>query len=760
MEETNKTSFIDLATKCINQTNQSLFLTGKAGTGKTTFLRNIVQYTHKKTLVVAPTGVAAINAGGVTIHFLFQLPFGLFLPTNTSKEVINEQTKVNNKSSIIKNLLMQERKRKLLREFELLIIDEVSMLRADVLDAMDTVLRFVRRKNIPFGGVQVLFIGDLLQLPPVVKENEWNLLKNYYKSIYFFDAQVLQEQKPIYIELDKIYRQSDERFIRLLNNLRENSITENDIDLLNKYYYPNFERVSSDNIITLTTHNYKAEAMNRSEIQKLETASFYYNANVDGDFNEYSFPLEKTLELKVGAQIMFVKNDSNDAKRFYNGKIGIIHSLSNQTIRVKFADSKEIIDVDKYVWKNIRYTLNNSTNEIEEQTLGTFEHYPIKLAWAITVHKSQGLTFEKAILDIGDAFATGQIYVALSRLKGLDGLIMKSKIDLAKLNTDKLVSEYAKTQYVPKDTIANTIETAKNTYLKSYLLESFDFGKLNNEFKDHIESYTKDEKKSEKQKHKQWMIDLSTHFVSIKTNADKFSIQQKELLNPERQLDLKFIKERIIKAVNYFTPLLKFLSTEITTHLSELPSQKKLKTYITELQNLDASIFQQLQRIIKSTAFIKAVITNTEFTNDCPELKDLIKDKAKESVQSESSSIEKSSKTKTIKEKNSTAKEPTVNTKLLSFDAFKEGKSIEFIAKERGMAISTIEGHLAHYIITGELEIDKFMPLEKAKHIIEIAEKIIPPSFGAIKAKLGDKYSYGEIKLAMSYQSYLTEKNK
>lgn len=760
MEETNKTSFIDLATKCINQTNQSLFLTGKAGTGKTTFLRNIVQYTHKKTLVVAPTGVAAINAGGVTIHFLFQLPFGLFLPTNTSKEVINEQTKVNNKSSIIKNLLMQERKRKLLREFELLIIDEVSMLRADVLDAMDTVLRFVRRKNIPFGGVQVLFIGDLLQLPPVVKENEWDLLKNYYKSIYFFDAQVLQEQKPIYIELDKIYRQSDERFIRLLNNLRENSITENDIDLLNKYYYPNFERVSSDNIITLTTHNYKAEAMNRSEIQKLETASFYYNANVDGDFNEYSFPLEKTLELKVGAQIMFVKNDSNDAKRFYNGKIGIIHSLSNQTIRVKFADSKEIIDVDKYVWKNIRYTLNNSTNEIEEQTLGTFEHYPIKLAWAITVHKSQGLTFEKAILDIGDAFATGQIYVALSRLKGLDGLIMKSKIDLAKLNTDKLVSEYAKTQYVPKDTIANTIETAKNTYLKSYLLESFDFGKLNNEFKDHIESYTKDEKKSEKQKHKQWMIDLSTHFVSIKTNADKFSIQLKELLNPERQLDLKFIEERIIKAVNYFTPLLKFLSTEITTHLSELPSQKKLKTYITELQNLDASIFQQLQRIIKSTAFIKAVITNTEFTNDCPELKDLIKDKAKESVQSESSSIEKSSKTKTIKEKNSTAKEPTVNTKLLSFDAFKEGKSIEFIAKERGMAISTIEGHLAHYIITGELEIDKFMPLEKAKHIIEIAEKIIPPSFGAIKAKLGDKYSYGEIKLAMSYQSYLTEKNK
>lgn len=760
MEETNKTSFIDLATKCINQTNQSLFLTGKAGTGKTTFLRNIVQYTHKKTLVVAPTGVAAINAGGVTIHFLFQLPFGLFLPTNTSKEVINEQTKVNNKSSIIKNILMQERKRKLLREFELLIIDEVSMLRADVLDAMDTVLRFVRRKNIPFGGVQVLFIGDLLQLPPVVKENEWDLLKNYYKSIYFFDAQVLQEQKPIYIELDKIYRQSDERFIRLLNNLRENSITENDIDLLNKYYYPNFERVSSDNIITLTTHNYKAEAMNRSEIQKLETASFYYNANVDGDFNEYSFPLEKTLELKVGAQIMFVKNDSNDAKRFYNGKIGIIHSLSNQTIRVKFADSKEIIDVDKYVWKNIRYTLNNSTNEIEEQTLGTFEHYPIKLAWAITVHKSQGLTFEKAILDIGDAFATGQIYVALSRLKGLDGLIMKSKIDLAKLNTDKLVSEYAKTQYVPKDTIANTIETAKNTYLKSYLLESFDFGKLNNEFKDHIESYTKDEKKSEKQKHKQWMIDLSTHFVSIKTNADKFSIQLKELLNPERQLDLKFIEERIIKAVNYFTPLLKFLSTEITTHLSELPSQKKLKTYITELQNLDASIFQQLQRIIKSTAFIKAVITNTEFTNDCPELKDLIKDKAKESVQSESSSIEKSSKTKTIKEKNSTAKEPTVNTKLLSFDAFKEGKSIEFIAKERGMAISTIEGHLAHYIITGELEIDKFMPLEKAKHIIEIAEKIIPPSFGAIKAKLGDKYSYGEIKLAMSYQSYLTEKNK
>ena len=322
--ETAPLSFVELASKCINQTNKPLFLTGKAGTGKTTFLHNIVQYTHKKTLVVAPTGVAAINA------------FGTFLPIYKSDDLLFNQVKVNDKNTLIKNLQMQEKKRKMLREFELLIIDEVSMLRADLLDAIDTVLRYVRRKNdVPFGGVQVLFIGDLLQLPPVIKDNEWDVLKNYYKSIYFFDALVLQQQKPIYIELDKIYRQSDYKFISLLNHLRDNIIDESDIALLNQYYQPNFKKEPENNIITLTTHNYKADSINKNELQKISNNSFFYEAEIDGDFNDHNFPLEKRLELKVGAQVMFIKNDLNEEKRYYNGKIGTIHSLSGSSIIVK-----------------------------------------------------------------------------------------------------------------------------------------------------------------------------------------------------------------------------------------------------------------------------------------------------------------------------------------------------------------------------------------------------------------------------------------
>lgn len=384
----------EIASKFINQTNKNVFLTGKAGTGKTTFLKQIIQLTHKRAVIAAPTGIAAINAGGVTLHSLFQLPFGGFIPvvgSNTRTDI-----RMNDPASMIRGMQMNDRKRKLLKSLDLLIIDEVSMLRADLLDAIDTVLRHVRRKNLAFGGVQVLFIGDLLQLPPVVRDEEWNILRSFYKSIYFFDAQVLQREKPVYIELDKIYRQADDRFISLLNNLRNNSVTDDDVALLNGYYKPGFRSSEKDKYITLTTHNLKAETLNKEFLQQLKTRSRFFEADIEDEFSEGAYPVEKNLELKEGAQVMFVKNDPTGAQRFFNGKIAVISSITDDGIEVRFEDSTQPLPLERYTWENVKYVLDEATNEITEKIVGTFTQYPVKLAWAITVHKSQGLNIRQS----------------------------------------------------------------------------------------------------------------------------------------------------------------------------------------------------------------------------------------------------------------------------------------------------------------------------------------------------------------------------
>ena len=501
----------ELAAKCINQTNKPVFLTGKAGTGKTTFLRKIIEHTHKNAIIVAPTGIAAINAGGVTIHSQFGVPFGLFIPDSSFK-LENTQVKVNTPYTMVKHLNMRDQKRKLLQELELLIIDEVSMLRADLLDTIDFVLKSVRRQqHKPFGGVQVLFIGDLMQLPPVVKEEEWNILRNYYCSIYFFDALVLRNEKPIYIELDKIYRQSDNTFIDLLNNLRNNKVTQANIDLLNSYYKPNYDVTSALNTITLTTHNNKADTLNRSALQELKGKSYFFSANIEGEFNEYAYPVEAYLELKQGAQIMFIKNDVSGKQQYFNGKIGIVSSLSDKEIEIDFRDGTKPFLLEHYQWKNIKYELNPVTNEIDETEIGTFTQYPIKLAWAITVHKSQGLTFEKAILDINRAFAPGQVYVALSRLKSLDGLVLTAPIQFNAISQDKTLVDYAENK--PKtEEVKQLIDQETVLFLKAYALKTYDFVWLYTCLKNHEVSYNMAENKSNKQKHHDWAKELLEKF--------------------------------------------------------------------------------------------------------------------------------------------------------------------------------------------------------------------------------------------------------
>ena len=458
----------ETAAKIINQTNKPVFLTGKAGTGKTTFLRHIIEHTHKNAIIVAPTGIAAINAGGVTIHSQFGIPFGAFIPDSNFK-FDNAFLKINTPHSLIKHLNMREQKRRVLQELELLIIDEVSMLRADILDTIDLVLKTIRKQtHKPFGGVQVLFIGDLMQLPPIVKDDEWSVLRQYYSSIYFFDAKVLSQDKPVLIELDKIFRQTDTTFIDLLNNLRNNSVTQANIDLLNSFYKPNFDASKSLNTITLTTHNNIADSKNKQALQSLTGKSYFFNAAVNGEFNESAFPVEATLELKVGAQIMFIKNDLSGKQLYFNGKIGVVSKLNDKEIEVDFNDGSKPFVVESYKWENIKYDLNPVTNEIEENIVGDYVHYHIKLAWAITVHKSQGLTFEKAILDINRAFAPGQVYVALSRLKSLDGLVLTSPIQFNAISQDKLLMDYTINKS-PLTEIQQLIGNETKLFLKNLL---------------------------------------------------------------------------------------------------------------------------------------------------------------------------------------------------------------------------------------------------------------------------------------------------
>ncbi|MEP2509503.1 MAG: AAA family ATPase, partial [Reichenbachiella sp.] len=371
----------ELAANYVNTTNEHLYLTGKAGAGKTTFLKYIKDNCHKKIVIAAPTGVAAMNAGGVTLHSLFQLPMGSFIPEQSMSG--EEYGEFFDKKNLLKYLRLNSAKRELLRELELLIIDEVSMLRADLLDAIDVILKSVRRNNWSgFGGVQVLFIGDLFQLPPVVRNSEWAVLQKYYKTISFFDAKALQDTPPIYLELKNIYRQSDQKFINLLNKIRNDKMDKGDLELLNKYYKPNFEPKQKGEYITLTTHNKRAEVINNEQLEKLEGAVYTFQASVSGDFNEATVMAETDLKLKEGSQVMFIRNDKGEYPRYYNGKIGLVKRIDEDDIAVTFTDSDDEVLVEKEVWENKRYKLNKETDQLDEVVKGTFTQYPIRLAWA------------------------------------------------------------------------------------------------------------------------------------------------------------------------------------------------------------------------------------------------------------------------------------------------------------------------------------------------------------------------------------------
>jgi hypothetical protein len=459
---------LQLANDFVQYTGCNIFLTGKAGTGKTTFLHNLHKNTAKRMIITAPTGVAAINAGGVTLHSFFQLPFGPFVPDSE----IYERNKQ-------RQFRFSKEKKRIIQSLDLLVIDEISMVRADLLDAVDAVLRRYRRNNLPFGGVQLLVIGDLHQLSPVAKQDEWNLLRQYYESVYFFSSKALGRTELLTIELKHIYRQSDARFIKLLNQVRDNRLDESSVADLNQRYIQDFTPDEDHGFITLSTHNRSAESINQTRLQALPKKEHCFNAEISGDFPEHSYPTLATLLLKEGAQVMFVRNDPSAEKLYYNGKIGKITKISNKKISVSCPGDHQEIVVEPIIWENIKYTLNEENKEIEENIIGKFKQYPLKLAWAITIHKSQGLTFEKAIIDAKAAFAHGQIYVALSRCKTIEGMVLSSPISSRGIEMDKAIMRFDEDahQNLPSE---NRLQAAKISYQQQLLLDCFDFSLLRN----------------------------------------------------------------------------------------------------------------------------------------------------------------------------------------------------------------------------------------------------------------------------------------
>ncbi|CAN5257902.1 helix-turn-helix domain-containing protein [soil metagenome] len=462
-----------LAADLVNHSSENIFLTGKAGTGKTTFLKYIRESCAKQIAVVAPTGVAAINAGGTTIHSFFQLPFTPFIPVHSNSQ------DVNSRHTLLERIKMTNERRKVLQALELLIIDEISMVRCDILDAIDAVLRHFRNKqHEPFGGVQLLLIGDMYQLPPVIKNEEWSLLSPYYNNQYFFSGKAMEADPPVYISFEKIYRQTEESFINVLNKVRNNDMDEDAMETLHKRYQPQFNPANDEGYIVLTTHNNKADAKNYAELNKLKTKGFSFKAIVEGDFYEKSFPAEEILQLKEGAQVMFIKNDSEKVKRYYNGKIGTVTKIDDESIFVQCKDENEAIEVSKEKWENIRYTVDKNKKNIEEEVVGSFTQFPLRLAWAITIHKSQGLTFEKAIIDAGAAFAPGQVYVALSRCTNIAGVVLHSRINQNSLHADERIHSFSQNKASLLQLNSQLI-SAKHQHQQKILFNVFEFDHAN-----------------------------------------------------------------------------------------------------------------------------------------------------------------------------------------------------------------------------------------------------------------------------------------
>lgn len=568
---------LDLAYGYVSMTDVNVFLTGKAGTGKTTFLKRLRECSPKRMVVTAPTGVAAINAGGVTIHSFFQLPFGPQLIEKSREEGGAGQTTPDmNKFS--------REKINIIRSLDLLVIDEISMVRTDLLDGVDRVLRRYKNKYKPFGGVQLLMIGDLQQLAPVVKDDEWSLLKEVYDSPFFFSSKALAQTRFVTIELTHIYRQQDSRFVELLNQIRSNQLDASGCALLNACYKPDFEPEPEEGYITLTTHNQQAARINAVKMDALPAHPVLFQAEVSGVFPEYSYPTDLKLQLKTGAQVMFARNDASREKRFYNGKMGIITSIEEGVVTVQCQDGDEV-KTEAVEWHNYTYTIDPETEEIRENLIGTFKQIPLKLAWAITIHKSQGLTFDKAVIDANAAFAHGQVYVALSRCRTLEGMILRSPVDIRRLRTDTNIRMFMQNAGSnPPD--QNSLQESRHRYERSLLQELFDFKSLRYRSDQLLKLIREHEgilQGAPAQPCLEYTNAIRTHLQEVSLS---FSRQTDRLLNENPDAGGNaLLQERVKKAAAYFSEKMQTISATFLRAFNPESDNKAVRKSIREHQD-------------------------------------------------------------------------------------------------------------------------------------------------------------------------------
>jgi len=571
---------LQLANDFVSFSSKNMFLTGRAGTGKTTFLHQLKARSPKRMIVVAPTGVAAINAGGVTIHSFFQLPFTPFLPTNPSENF---------------SKMFRKEKINIIKSLDLVVIDEISMVRADVLDAVDAVLRRFRRNSKPFGGVQLLMVGDLQQLPPVVKDEEWNILKTAYQTPYFFSSHALNKTDYVAIELKQIFRQNDDHFIGILNKVRNNTLDIETLETLNSRYVPNFQKESNEQVIQLTTHRYQAQDINQKKLDAISEKEYVFEAQVYDDFPEWNFPVEKDLKLKLGAQVMFAKSDTETSKQFYNGKIGEIVKISDHEIVVKCPNDDFEITVPRAEWKTIRYDIDEETKAIREQVVGTFVQYPLRLAWAMTIHKSQGLTFDKVAIDARAAFAHGQVYVALSRCKTLEGLVLTSKLDANCLHNDQHIRQYTDDveQNQPNE---ERLQHAKLDYQRELLFELYDLSHLLRLSKRVLKLHSENAN-SIVGNLKNMCLEI-TNGIEIELNPviQKFHshlnyyLSQPQVLEENQEFQTK-----IKSSQTYFSDILNYLKTEYFETINYTSDNKEVKSQIKGLlQQINTEFFYKL----------------------------------------------------------------------------------------------------------------------------------------------------------------------
>jgi len=739
--------FLATAAQFVNTTASHIFLTGKAGTGKTTFLKNLGQLTHKPHIVVAPTGIAALNAGGVTVHSQFLLPPVTFLPDRFLPDDFSEGGKFINQNSLARKHPLNSARKQVLRSIDLLVIDEVSMLRADLLDAIDYRMKAARGNfRQSFGGAQVLFIGDLYQLPPVVRNDERETLSQYYRSAWFYEAKALQENPLVYIELDKIFRQHDPSFINILNNLRNNVATRDDIETLNRHYRTADEISQLREVITLTTHNAKADDINQRELQRLSTPSHVFSAYIEEDFPENLYPVLSKIELKEGAQIMFIRND-NEEKMYFNGKLATVKNISGKEVFVEMADSHTRYQLKRERWENKKYTVNKNTNDLDDEVIGAFEQFPIKLAWAITVHKSQGLTFDKAIIDVGQAFADGQVYVALSRLRSLEGLILRTRISTSAISTDKLVVEFVKANHMP-DQLSLVMKERQRHFIRHVINKTFDFLGL---VKD-IQYIQKDQTETEGLKEDTMKPVLQQILESLeaeRVNTEKFRGQLDTLLTTN---DYPKLLERASKGGDYYKTFLVQNLEKLLRHLEEMKQHKRVKTYTNQLADIDQALSKKLEDVDKASLLISAILNGDEKFDFEPLNKRRAEERTRllEGIRKEiPASASSTRKRKPAKERKSKTNDG-VSTYETTLQMLNHGLTVEQIAKERGLVASTIEGHLAKAVEAGRISIYKFMDDHT---VTEIANAIsqLPSGFSSKELfdKLKGKVGYGQLRAVM-----------